>query len=477
MDLCLRGIMSGLKPRVAVCAICRNERNYIEEWVAYYKLLGFDGVFVYDNVSDDGTSELLASLHAVKEVTRVHWPRKEGIPPQRDAYGHFLQNYAEDYDYVLICDLDEFLVIDDGCVQSLIQEAESKHPNVGAIAFPWLIFGSGGQLKEDGGLVIERFTKCDKTISRTVKTLFSSKNTYNMRTHICDLLSGVYLDNALRPAEWDQRMPIKLKSPVVGKARVHHYYTKSKEEWLKRRSQPKADRAKLELKNIEEYEKYSGFNVENIQAQAQSAKVITIMQELRSKVGRLQESCLNAKVELVAVSGDWLFGLVKNLSSLVPIAIRVSGEGGEEAVIYTKKVSSDLHVFTYKNKWRKTFLKDFSLSLVGGIEAQNFTEADYPDAMSSLALLVKYMPSAEEHIFSIALLAFNKVTRAQVFEFCSAVGFPRNKKFKRFFALLAVYEVSADKVALRKELDKEDEDFKKMIFDKRKSPYLSRCFG
>ncbi|EJM78137.1 glycosyltransferase family 2 protein [Pseudomonas sp. GM55] len=469
--------MSGLKHRVAVCAICRNERNYIEEWVAYYKSLGFDGVFVYDNVSDDGTSELLASLHAVKEVTRVHWPRKEGIPPQRDAYGHFLQNYAQDYDYVLICDLDEFLVIDDGCVQSLIQEAESEHLNVGAIAFPWLIFGSGGQLTENSGLVIDRFTKCDKGIARTVKTLFSSKNTYNMRTHICDLLDGVYLDNALRPAEWDQRMPIKLKSPVAGKARVHHYYTKSKEEWLKRRAQPKADRAKLELKNIEEYEKYSSFSVENAQAQAKSAQVMAIMQDLRSKVCGLQKGCQNAKVELVAVSGDWLFGLVKNLSSLEPVAIRISGEGGEEAVIYTKKVSDDLHIFTYKNKWRRTFLKDFSLSLVGGVETQYFTEVDYPDAISSLALLVKYMPSAEEHIFSIALLAFNKITSAQVFECCGKVGFPRNKKFKRFFALLAVYEVSADKDALKKELGKEDDDFKKMIFDKRKSPYLSSFFG
>jgi hypothetical protein len=469
--------MSDLKRRVAVCAICRNERNYIEEWVAYYKSLGFDGVFVYDNVSDDGTSELLASLHAVKEVTRIHWPRKEGIPPQRDAYGHFLQKYAQDFDYVLICDLDEFLVIDNGCVQSLIQDAESEHPNVGAIAFPWLIFGSGGQLKEDSGLVIDRFTKCDKAVARTVKTLFSSKNTYNMRTHICDLLGGVYLDNALRPAEWDQRMPIKLKSPVVGKARVHHYYTKSKEEWLRRRAQPKADRAKLELKNIEEYEKYSSFNVDNVQAKAQSAKVVSIMQALRSKVYDLQKTCQNAKVELVAVSGDWLFGAVKNLSSLDPVAIRISGESGEEAIIYTKKVSDSLHLFTYKNKWRKTFMRNFSLSLVGAIETRHFTEADYPDAINSLAFLVKYMPSAEEHIFSIALLAFNKTTRARVFECCSGVGFPRNKKFKRFFALLAVYEVSADKVALRKELEKEDDDFKKMIFDKKKSPYLSSFFG
>ncbi|WP_158682570.1 glycosyltransferase family 2 protein [Pseudomonas alloputida] len=465
--------MSDLKYRVAVCAICRNERNYIEEWVAFYKSLGFEGVFIYDNVSDDGTSELLASLHAVKELTRVHWPRKEGIPPQRDAYGHFLECYAQDYDYVLICDLDEFLVIDDGSVQSLIAEAEHVSPNVGAIAFPWLIFGSGGQLTETNELVIERFTKCDAKVARTVKTLFASKNTYNMRTHICDLLGGIYLDNALRTAEWDQRMPIKLKSPVAGKARIHHYYTKSKEEWLRRRAQPKADRAKLELKNIEEYEKYSALHTENLQGCALSAQVRPIIQELRSKVAGLQESVRNAEVELVSVSSEWLFGLIKNISSSTPVALRLSGETGDEVSINSKRISEDVHIFTYKNKWRKTYSKSFSLSLVGSDRTQSFTESDYPEAMNSLALLAKFMPSAEEHIFSIALLALSQRTSRQVFEFCNKIEFPRNRKFKRFFALLSVYEVSADKDAFRRELEKEDDDFKKMIFDRKKSPYIS----
>lgn len=64
--------------KIAVCAICRNEIDYIEEWVSFYKVAGFDSIYIYDNVSDDGSSELLASLDAAGQVTRIHWPRKEG---------------------------------------------------------------------------------------------------------------------------------------------------------------------------------------------------------------------------------------------------------------------------------------------------------------------------------------------------------------------------------------------------------------
>ncbi|MBT9572601.1 MAG: glycosyltransferase family 2 protein, partial [Pseudomonas umsongensis] len=46
-----------------VCAICKNEKPYILEWVAHQKLSGFDQIFVYDNDSDDGTAEALIRLH------------------------------------------------------------------------------------------------------------------------------------------------------------------------------------------------------------------------------------------------------------------------------------------------------------------------------------------------------------------------------------------------------------------------------
>ncbi|WP_180988316.1 glycosyltransferase family 2 protein [Pseudomonas putida] len=467
----LMKVESGVK--VAVCAICRNERAYVEEWVSYYKSIGFDDVFIYDNVSDDGTSELLVALDAVGEIKRVYWPRKEGIPPQRDAYGHFINEYSHNFDYVLICDLDEFLVVDQGNVKTLIDQAEALHDQIGAIALPWLMFGSGGEEKERPGLVIERFKKCEGSVARSVKTLFATKNTYNMRTHICDLLNGVYLDNTLSVAQWDQKMPIKLKKPEMGHARIHHYYTKSKEEWLKRRAQPKADRAKIELKNVQEYEKYSGFSITNDQASMRSAEVKANIESLRKKVSSIQVVCNEADIEVISINGDWIFGAIKNLKSDRPQTVRVVGEMSE-AYVRSVRISDNLHIFTYKNKWRNTYGKSFQLSLVGASRSKFITPADYPAPMVSLKWLAKFMASAEDHIFAYALLALSDSTIHEVAEVCRRLKFTKNKKFTNFFIALSSYALTKDLDSLLVEVAKEDEDFRKMIFDSKKSPYLSK---
>ncbi|MFG1358490.1 glycosyltransferase family 2 protein [Xanthobacter pseudotagetidis] len=48
--------------KIAICAIVRDEAPYVLEWVAHHRALGFDHIFVFDNESRDGTSELLDSL-------------------------------------------------------------------------------------------------------------------------------------------------------------------------------------------------------------------------------------------------------------------------------------------------------------------------------------------------------------------------------------------------------------------------------
>jgi len=463
--------MSAVELKVAVCAICRNERPYVEEWISYYQTIGFDGVYIYDNESDDGTSELLTALDAIGEIKRVHWPRKEGIPPQRDAYGHFLNNFAHRYDYVLVCDLDEFLVIDGGGVKELIGSAEALHQEVGAIALPWLVFGSGGQEVELPGLVIDRFKLCDKSVARSVKTLYSTRNTYNMRTHICDLLNGAYLDNELAIAQWDQKMPIKLKKPTAGKARIHHYYTKSREEWLKRRAQPKADRAKIELKKIQEFDKYSAFVTVNDQASLYSDKVIERIAAIRKKVSEAQANADRARIDLISVNSEWLFGVVHDLPCESAV-VRISGDAAE-AFARCTKISERTHLFTYKNKWRNTYRQSLAVSIVGSSRSTRFTAAEYPSPIQSLRALSKFMRSAEEHIFSYALLALSETDISETLDICRSLAFSKNKKFASFFISLSAYSCTKEVSAFLSELEGEDEDFKKMIFDPKKSPYLS----
>jgi len=45
-----------------VIAVARNEAPYLLEWIAHYRVLGFEQITIYDNESNDGTSRILAPL-------------------------------------------------------------------------------------------------------------------------------------------------------------------------------------------------------------------------------------------------------------------------------------------------------------------------------------------------------------------------------------------------------------------------------
>ena len=50
----------------AICAIARNECEYLEEWITYHLDLGFTHIFLYDNndAGDDSVRMLLQSMPA-----------------------------------------------------------------------------------------------------------------------------------------------------------------------------------------------------------------------------------------------------------------------------------------------------------------------------------------------------------------------------------------------------------------------------
>lgn len=41
------------KYNLAIVAIAKNEQDYIKEWVAFHKVIGFDKTILYDNNSTD----------------------------------------------------------------------------------------------------------------------------------------------------------------------------------------------------------------------------------------------------------------------------------------------------------------------------------------------------------------------------------------------------------------------------------------
>lgn len=387
--------------RTAVCAIARNERDYMLEWVAYHRLAGFDGIHVYDNVSDDGTSELLAALDAEGVITRVHWPRREGIPPQRHAYQHFLENSAGEYGWVLVCDLDEFVVPRTGTVKDFIRRGTELDPTVTAYALPWLVFGSGGQEEQGSGLVIERFTQCADRPGPSVKTLFRSDAVLAMRTHVVDLMWGRYADNRYQRPTWSDRMPIDLVDAQDGEVLVHHYFTKSRAEWTRRRKMPKADRATVSHRDLKMFERYENLPREETRAAQLADQVRAEVQRLQQLVDRAPARTL--KPVVLSVSRDGVIGTVDGLRDGQDCSVRVVINDVVERVVTCDRVIDGKPAFFVVGKWNEVPSRSVRVSVVGSQQAVTAVHDGRRDPVEVLSTVLSALPGAEEKTFNLSI--------------------------------------------------------------------------
>jgi hypothetical protein len=387
--------------RIAVCAIARNERDYLLEWVAWHRLAGFAGIHVYDNVSDDGTSEVLAALDAAGVVHRTHWPRREGVPPQRHAYQHFLETGAGQYDWVLVCDLDEFVVPRTGTVEEFIRRGLERDPSITAFALPWLVFGSGGQEEQRAGLVVERFTNCAEKPGPSVKTLVRSDAVLAMRTHVADLMWGRYADNRFESPRWSDRMPIDVVDAVDGEVLVHHYFTKSRAEWTRRRQLPKADRAAVAHRDLAMFEKY-------VQLPRQEDRAARMADAVRQEVRRL-EQVLDASParELVpvvhSVSRDGVIGTVEGLRPGQDCRVRVVIGDVVERVVTCDRLVGGRPAFLAATKWQEVPPTEVRVSVVGSLRSVTAPNDSRRKRRDVLATVRRVMPAAEEKIFTLSL--------------------------------------------------------------------------
>lgn len=213
-------------PSVTLCAIARDERPYLLEWVAYHRLLGFDRIIVYDNDSHDGGSALLGDLAAAGLIEHRPWPDRPDRSAQTSAYLDAVLRCATRW--ILFLDIDEFLDLkaDAGIVAFL-----ARFPvDVAAIGLNWRIFGSAGQRASASDPVVARFDRAaprDHPLNRQIKTLAVAEAIYLVRPHRVRLMHGRYVDAMGEPLD-----PGRGFAPVRHRlAQINHYAVKSRAEF------------------------------------------------------------------------------------------------------------------------------------------------------------------------------------------------------------------------------------------------------
>ena len=78
------------KYKVAICAIFKNEANYMKEWIEFHQMMGVDHFYLYNNNSADDYFSVLSQYIEKGIVTLVEWPE---VPGQLTAYKNWYEKY------------------------------------------------------------------------------------------------------------------------------------------------------------------------------------------------------------------------------------------------------------------------------------------------------------------------------------------------------------------------------------------------
>ncbi len=229
--------------KLAVAAIFKNEKPYIIEWLAFHRIVGVDYFFIADNISDDGSTELLQRLDALGLIKRIAFPTENGKRPQIPAYNQILKDYGSQTDWLAFIDADEFLVpTSDVSLKDVLKPLLKAH-EVGAVGINWAVFGSSGLQESSDELVLKRFrnkAKQSRHVNKHIKSIVKTSSCKQMlNPHKAILSKGAYFSAAGKGLEFDEKKQDGLsKDTDWEKLVVNHYVIKSYEEF-KKKKQPR----------------------------------------------------------------------------------------------------------------------------------------------------------------------------------------------------------------------------------------------
>ena len=152
--------------KIAICAICRLENNYIREWVDYYKTLGIDHIFLYDNNDLNGerlidilSQDVNDGFVSIAEVFGREGLNKRGC--QVGIYNECFNSHKSEYDWFGFFDIDEFVYLPEMTLKEFLSNKMFDDTDV--IHLSWQLYGDNGHCFYEDKPVLERFTKpCPK---------------------------------------------------------------------------------------------------------------------------------------------------------------------------------------------------------------------------------------------------------------------------------------------------------------------------
>lgn len=255
--------------KVALCCIGRMENRYVVEYVEYYKKLGVDKIFIYDNNHDgeEHFEDILQSYIDEEFVQIIDYRNKTNLVNegniQLQAYTDCYNTYGSDFDYMCFFDFDEFLTFVEPIT---IKEYLERGKEFDMFLINWRIYTDNNLVRYEDKPLLERFTQPMEKYKIVmynfpenvhIKTICKCKKRINWSytPHMPGSFSLKVCNGSYKPCPAQVFQDIDYDT-----AYIKHFTTKTIEEWLWKLSRGVPDRNKdtfLMTYNIDRFFKYN----------------------------------------------------------------------------------------------------------------------------------------------------------------------------------------------------------------------------
>ncbi len=194
--------MSNLTYSILTCAL--HEHTYINAFISHYSNLGFQAFYILCDKNQPSYSDIIIPRDNIKiNLIQMNYPDNKNHlfdSIQIMYYNNVVKNI--DSDWILLCDIDEFLYLKEITIQNYMNILLQKLPNVSQVSFPWMIID---QLSKDNLNMFDNM-KDNKWFSNPhVKSMFKKKalsvvnNQYKIYPHDSMVNGPTYFQKGISP--------------------------------------------------------------------------------------------------------------------------------------------------------------------------------------------------------------------------------------------------------------------------------------
>lgn len=264
LTICLFwGMRSFLHPdhpkyELVVCALFQDEELFLEEWIAFHRLIGVEHFYLYNNLSQDRSVEILAPYVREGIVDLFDWPVTahseaeylENI--QLPIYNQLLSRVKKEAKWAAFIDPDEFIVPRRGeTLAALLRDYDAY----AALAVNWQIYGtSGWETIPEGSLLTETLIwkgEEESSWNQIVKLIVQPEYVQQIHhPHFFEYRDGCYaVDTEKRP----QISSMGAQVLEISRLQINHYWFGTG-SWFKKNKLPRRSKwgIRLSTEQIEE---------------------------------------------------------------------------------------------------------------------------------------------------------------------------------------------------------------------------------